>query len=281
MTTSTSTATQLDVERWLGRCLLGLQRYEHLLKQLLANHELAGSADGLEAQRAANFHKFSDKTLGTLVKSLFESYVVPEGFERALLSDRAQPVDGITMAVSYRVEMPPARRAEVRAGIEELVLMRNELVHHFVEQFDLSSPGGCEAAVRHLEDSYQRIEGRRQDLLAWSKSMTEAGALMAAFAQTDTFHDVIVNGIAPDGSFDWADAGIVRVLREAAGVLSEGGWTRLDSACEWACQNHPDQAPGKYGCRTWPQVLHESRQFDLIYRVGENGKKGAWFRPRG
>ena len=57
---------QLDVQRWLGRCMLRLQQYERLMKTLLAHHELAGPADTLEAQRAANLEKVSDKTLGTL-----------------------------------------------------------------------------------------------------------------------------------------------------------------------------------------------------------------------
>jgi hypothetical protein len=92
---------QLDVQRWLGRCMLRLQQYERLMKLLLAHHELAGPADRLEAQRAANLEKVSDKTLGTLVKSLFESYAVPDGFERELLPEDKVPTDRISMAISY------------------------------------------------------------------------------------------------------------------------------------------------------------------------------------
>ena len=55
---------QLDVQRWLGRCMLRLQQYERLMKTLLAHHELAGPVDTLEAQQAANVEMVSDKTLG-------------------------------------------------------------------------------------------------------------------------------------------------------------------------------------------------------------------------
>lgn len=86
-------AGQLEVQRWLGlgRCMLRLQQYERLMKTLLAHHELAGSVDTLEAQRAANVAKVADKTLDTLVKSLFESYAVPDGFERELLPEGRVP----------------------------------------------------------------------------------------------------------------------------------------------------------------------------------------------
>ncbi len=109
--------------------MLRLQQYERLMKTLLAHHELAGPADALESQRAANLEKVSDKTLGTLVKSLFESYAVPDGFERELLPEDKVPTDRISMAISYRMTMAPERLAEVRGQIEELVVMRNELVH--------------------------------------------------------------------------------------------------------------------------------------------------------
>lgn len=141
---------QLDVQRWLGRCMLRLRQYERLMKTLLAHHELVGPADTLEAQRAANLEKVSDKTLGTLVKSLFESYAVPDGFERELLPEDKVPTDRISMAFSYRMTMAPERLTVVRAQIEEMVAMRNELVHHFIERFDLWSDLGCEAALRSL-----------------------------------------------------------------------------------------------------------------------------------
>lgn len=271
---------QLDVQRWLGRCMLRLQQYERLLKALLAHHELAGPVDTLAAQQAENLEKVSDKTLGTLVKALFESYAVPDGFERELLSEDKVPTDRISMAMSYRMTMAPERLSEVRAGIEELVAMRNELVHHFIERFDLWSDHGCETALRHLEDCYQCIDRHHSELVEWVRTMDEARAHMAAFAQTDAFHDIMVNGIAPDGSFDWPHTGIVRVLREATEALSEGGWTRLDRAREWMAENHPDQTPSKYSCRTWQQVLSESKLFELVYRVGDEGKRAGWFRER-
>lgn len=235
---------QLDVQRWLGRCMLRLQQYERLMKTLLAHHELAGPADTLEAQRAANLEKFSEKTLGTLVKSLFESYAVPDGFERELLPEDKVPTDRISMTISFRMAMAPERLAEVRAQIEELVVMRNELVHHFIERFDLWSDPGCEAALRHLEHCYQRIDHHHNELVGWVKTMDQARAHMAAFAQTDAFNDMVVNGIAPDGSFDWPHTGIVRVLREASEALSEDGWTRLDRTAPAApsCRPRPRRA---------------------------------------
>lgn len=271
---------QRDVQRLLGRSLLRIQQYELLLKALLAHHELAGPFDTLQAQREERADKLSDKSLGTLVKALFETYVVPTGFERDLLPEGKTPPDRIAVAFSFRMEMTPEDRSKTRAAVEELVDLRNQLVHHLIERFDVWSEEGCVGAARHLEESYARIDRHFLELTAWAKSMEEAQKMAAQVTQSPAFLEMLVNGVAPDGSFDWPHTGIVRVLREATAHLARGGWTRLESARAWIAKTHPEQVPEKYGCRTWPQVLSESRQFYIQYRRELDGSKAAWFCDR-
>jgi hypothetical protein len=95
-------------------------------------------------------------------------------------------------------------------------------------------------------------------LRAW-KGLEKSQPRRAAQA----FHDLVVNGIAPDGSVDWSNTGIVRALREASESLSSDGWTRLEDVRAWPAAHDAEQTPEKYGCRSWPQVVSESRQFDL------------------
>ena len=271
---------QRDVQRLLGRCLLRIQQYELLLKAMLAHHELAGPVDTLQAQRAERADKLSDKSLGTLVKALFETYVVPSGFERDLLPEGKIPTDRIAVAFSFRMEMTPENRIKTKAAVEELVDLRNQLVHHLIERFDVWSEEGCVDAARHLEETYARIDRHFLELTEWAKSMDDTRSMAAQVTQSPAFLEMLVNGVAPDGSFEWPHTGIVRVLREATEQLSGGGWTRLDLARAWVARTHPEQVPEKYGCRTWPQVLSESRQFDVQYRPEGDGTKTAWFCER-
>lgn len=270
--------TQHVVQRLLGRCMLRIQQYERLLKVMLAHHELAGPVDTLEVQRSERLGKLADKSLGTLVKSLFESYVVPDGFEKDLLPEGKTPADRISLAIAFRVSMEQGRWEETKKAVEELVSLRNDLVHHLIERFDVWTEEGCATAIAHLEASYQRIDRHYVELLEWAKSMDSAREDMVALSQTAVFHDLLVNGIAPDGSFDWPTTGIVRVLREAASRFQVEGWTSLEQARSWMSEAHPEQTPQKYQCRTWPQVLNESRQFRLEYRLGNDGAKQAWYR---
>ena len=82
-----------------------------------------------------------------------------------------------------------------------------------------------------------------------------------------------------EGTFDWSEAGIVRALRDAAAALAVDGWTSLDAAVSWIAEREAGLNPDRYGCNGWPQVLNESRAFDLRYR-DTDGRRAPWFRPR-
>jgi hypothetical protein len=158
--------------------------------------------------------------------------------------------------------------------------MRNDLVHHLIDRFDVWSEEGCVAAVRHLEDSYGRIDRHYLELVEWATNMEKVREMAASFSQSQVFRDLVVNGIAPDGSFEWSSTGIVRVLRDALESLAPGAWARLDVVCHYLGTHHPEQVPEKYGCRSWQQVLNDSRAFELQYRPSEDGSKVAWVRAR-
>lgn len=270
-----------EVHRLLGRCMLRIQQYERQMKAVLAHQEMAGLVDTLEAQRAARVKKLADKTLGTLVKALFESYVVVDGApQRELLDESKVPTDSIAVAFRFSISMTKERRAQTKAAVDELVALRNDLIHHFIERFDLWSDDGCKAAAEHLARSYDRIDRHCLELQDWAQGLDSARAMSASFAQSDVFHNLLVEGIVPEGSFDGPFSGIGSALREGLQKFSVDGWASLDAVRTWVAEHHPEQSPEKYGCRSWPQVVHESRLFNLVYRADGAGKELAWFRER-
>lgn len=280
MTTEPKPDLQRDVQRLLGRCMVRLQQYERLLKAMLAHHEIGGPADELEALREARVQQFSGKSLGQLAQTLFESYVVVTGVEKPVLDERKVPVDRVSMSFQMRMEMSAEQWAMTKVAISELVALRNDLVHHLIERFDIWTESGCIAASAHLTQSYERIDLHFGELRQWAEHMEEARALSASFMQSDVFQEFVVNGIAPDGTFDWPATGIVRVLREAVQELQVNGWVVVELAQAWLSQHHPEQTPAKYNCRTWRQVLHESGLFELKYHIAESGEKLGKFRVR-
>jgi len=194
-----------------------------------------------------------------------------------LLDDSKLPTDRVSIALRFQVEMNPERWTEVKAAIEDLVQLRNDFVHPLIERFDVWTPDGCAVAVEHLKRSYERIDEHLHELRQWAEHMDEARLAAASFVQSQPFQDFILNGLAPDGTVDWPQAGIVRALQEAVKANSVEGWLRLADARAWMALHHPEQLPERCGCRTWPQVLSESRAFRLEYRP-DGDRRVAWFR---
>ena len=268
---------QREVQRMLGRCLLRLQQYEQLMKAIVAHHEISASGSPFESNQAERIADAANKTLGTLVGTLLGTYVTSGE------QDEVAEPDAPDNIISFKMKMSLRMSAEdfdtTQNDLKELVLLRNNLVHHFIDQHDLWSLDGCRGAQESLVAAYSRVDQHFEQLRGWAEHMDQARRLAAEFAQSDAFRDLVINGIAPDGSVDWPAAGIVRALREAADQLAVDEWTPVATAGRWIAERYPDQLPAKYGCSSWRQVVHESRLFELRYRE-VHGQRAAWYRAK-
>jgi hypothetical protein len=131
MTGDFNPTPQHEVLRQFGRCMLRLQQYERLLKSMPSLHRLVEAIDELAAQQATLINRFANNSLGQLVETLFETYIVPEGTAPPQLEDSKLPSDRITTSISFQMVMSEERLVEVKVTIEEMVRMRNELIHRF------------------------------------------------------------------------------------------------------------------------------------------------------
>lgn len=267
---------QREVQRLLGRCLLRLQQYERLIKAIVAHHEISGPACqlGLEKVRAARVDDTARKTLGVLVDDLLGSYIVTDAIGA---NNAAQDID--SFSVRMRLVFSDEDFARTKNELVELVSLRNGLVHNFIDQHDLWSLDGCHGAHDALVAAYSRIDERFEHLRGWAEDMEQCRRLAAEFVQSHEFRDCIINGIAPDGKVDWPATAIVDALREAAGELAIDGWASVADAGRWIAERFPEQLPGKYGCSSWRQVVHESRVFEIRY-FEEDGQRSARYREK-
>lgn len=270
---------QRDVQRKLGRCLLRLQQYEILLKALVAHGEITGPPAGLLAVQDAQVACSEKKTLGALVGMLTERHLTSVQVNDS--TEKPQSDGGVRFRFRFQVGLDASQHQTTMAALKELVNLRNELVHHFLQRFNIWERQGCIDADAYLDASFKTIDGHYLTLRGWAHGMEEARALMASFMNTAMFEDLLVNGIAPDGSVDWLASGAVRCLREAEARFATEGWTQLNIANTWIRAQHPDQHPQRYGCGSWRQVIHESRQFEIRRMVNkEQGRGEVWYRSR-
>ncbi|HDZ82456.1 MAG TPA: hypothetical protein ENH56_14615 [Roseobacter sp.] len=246
------------------------------MKAIVAHQRLSGPPDALEEVRAAHIDGTARKTLGTLVGDLLGSYVVAGDVE-ALEGEAATSSDSLTWVdMQMKVSLPDADFAQAEADLKELVHLRNNLVHHFIDQHDLWSSEGCRSAQTALIADYSRIRQNYERLREWTGDMNRMRQAMSEALQSKEVHDFIVNGVAPVDSVNWHFAGALGPLREALGAIAVDGWASIEEAGTWIEERYPEQLPAKYGCRSWRQVVHEAPKFELRYfEVG--GKRSAFY----
>lgn len=270
---------QRKVQQLLGRCLLRLQQYERLIKAIVAHHEISGPVHAIESIQVARIADTASKTLGTLIGTLLGSCVIAEGGEASNRVATDVSEDVMSFEMRTQLSLSAEDYTQTQNDLKGLVLLRNNLVHHFLDQHDLWSVDGCRDADEALVAAYSRIDQHFEQLRGWAEHMGQARRLAAEFVQSDAFRDLVVNGLAPDGTVDWPASGIVRALSDAAVALAVEGWTPVALAGRWIAENHPEQIPAKYGCSSWRQAVHESRLFELRYREVE-GQRAAWYRTK-
>lgn len=268
---------QHEVQRLLGRCLLRLQQCERLIKAMVAHHRLSGQTHDLERARVAQINSTARKTLGTLVGDLLGLYVVADEIDPPEEPTTNSPENVSWFAMNTTLRLSDADFAQAENELREMVLLRNDLVHHFLDQHDIWSSDGCRGAQDALVIAYSRIDQHLEQLRKWAEDMEQAQRMMSEFMQSKVFKDWVVNGIVPDGRVNWDASGVVRALREAFGALAVDGWASVAEAGRWIAERHPEQRPAKYGCNSWRQVVHEAHTLELRY-FAMDGRRTACYR---
>lgn len=279
MQPSTTAAERGEVQRKLGRCILRLQQYEMLCKAILADHSQSGTMRTWEARRAARVARFSRMTLGQLVGEMKSSWLAnADAPEPSPSSEEPDFPQEIWFRTQLQMTQQPAEFANTIAAMEALVSMRNELVHHFLQRFDLWDAGTCARADQYLDDSYDVIEGHMQELHTWARHMVQASESYARFAASEEFQTLVFSYGATEGGElertpaqtlstlpDYAP--ICQLLRAAERVHAQVGWTPLEHAIAYVNKvSGHTEFPSRYRCRKWHQLLRRSGIFDIEER---------------
>ncbi|AHV36707.1 TPA: hypothetical protein RQM97_002076 [Aeromonas dhakensis] len=147
-----------------GKCLLNLQQFELLLKRVLPALKMEGNIDTLEGNRKLDAQALSRRMLGQLIS---------EFVNRMGESKNEPELDVKTDKLYIRFKFELGNIEEHCVRLRNLLGMRNELVHHFLERFPLNSDNNCEHALIHLAHISMRIEENHLAFRAMLKAFEE------------------------------------------------------------------------------------------------------------
>lgn len=285
-------ALQREVQRKLGRCLIRIQQYELLLKEIVAKREITAVLGSTQAQRASTepttATATATKTMGQLVGELTGKYFQPTLLEAgqsppesdADAEDDEHPAGFFRVRMS--VSMPPDAHAKLTEELQELVDLRNDLVHHFVEGQDLMSEEGCIAADMYLIDCYAEIDRHLVSLQGWAASMDEAKQSLAAFIASSEYKDFLKAQLLPANSQrEAALPGLIELLRKAETEHMQDEWTALSHAIAFVNKVAPGETPKKHTFGSWRHVLRDACVFEVRRgSIDSGGAMETWYRTR-
>jgi hypothetical protein len=191
-----SAITVKTVPQKFGSCLLRLQECELLLKSLVVHTGVTAPPEHLQDALRAKASSVQRQTMGQVVGMLTESTLVQTG---AISIPSTSPDDSRALVqLKYQIELPSEQYDALQSTLKELIDLRNELVHHFLQRFSLRSVEGRTAASTYLDECSQIIDAHRSTLIGFTKAMELLRAQLASFIGSQEFEDAILQGGLPD-----------------------------------------------------------------------------------
>ncbi|MES2686248.1 MAG: hypothetical protein V4706_05455 [Pseudomonadota bacterium] len=197
---------QPQVQRKLGRVLILIQQYEALLKAMIIESEIEvkvdadGGAAAVDAFRKKRMEQYRNMTLGMLVRELHETFLrtspLPDDDSEPVLCPGKDP-----LRLRHHIQLAPEKAALIEADLQSLVTLRNSLVHHFIQQFDIFSVPGCQVALNYLEESYRTVETALNQLREWEYHMRQIRKTLSEFLQSQQFSDFMNLDESNDAEF--------------------------------------------------------------------------------
>lgn len=273
---------QREIQRKFGRNLLRMQQLELMAKAMVAHSVMECQSGDMHSFLDKRKQDVAKKTLGQVVGDLTTDILSLPAIEEELQQHYPGDPTKIWFRTSFRIEMSPEDHQRTQQRLAELVELRNELVHHFLEIHDIWTEAGCAIAETYLDDGFRLIDERFEELRQIARHQDEARKEMANFIQSGEYKDFLLHGILPGGTGAiWSSCTIVNLLRDAEATLAVDGWTPLARAIEYISGREPSHTPKRYGCSSWRQVLHESALFTIRREPSEPGvAKETWYCSR-
>lgn len=253
-----------------GLCVLRLQRYEHLAKAVLGGAVVETHGQTIARPNETRAGPIAKKTLGPvmedLVKGVIKSDAAPDDPDDEIAGD----LNLIKIRTRFTRVLPADAHEKFKHRTESFVDMRNELVHHFLQRFDLTSDGGYQAAMAHLDRCLQSVDAELLELEGLAKDMQQMISLQTQILSQMDIMEIFAREF-PEGSPD--DFGpeheLIRWLKQAECMAREDGWTSLAVAASYIHAQSPDLRLKDHKVAKWSKVLDRSRVFEKQVEFAE------------
>lgn len=190
-----------EVEGLMGRCVLCLQSYELLLKEVLAESKFEGSPDTLASNRAKRRDRVEKSTMGALVTEFLGGTLFPKLTEPRTETETGPDRPDGWIEFRLGITLPDDEFVRVEIALTALVKLRNRLVHTFLTEHDMQTVVGCTAAKDALQLALDQIADHLTELRSWARVFDTTRQAYAKAMQSEEVMALIVSGKNVDKEF--------------------------------------------------------------------------------
>lgn len=261
----------------IGKNIIAYQQLEKYLKHLVAFGHIEGPFEKLESIPKENYYSVYKKTMGQ---------VASEFLNKTFNTD-PEPIEENFSGLGYfrytfQIECNQERYHLIKKDLDEVILERNELAHHFIEKCDSTSIESLQENIRNLESQQKKIFKTLNYYENIVKSFHELKKQDASFLSSSEGHLYFVEGILP------GESRLDNLLKEiAAQTAQEDGWSLLTTAgqvLKEVKEHEPERINklcnelGIIKLKTLKKLIEASDSFEIIQRKSKSGSEWV-YRP--
>jgi hypothetical protein len=150
------------------------------MKFLLTRGEWTGTFDQLKALAETWRSAIDKRSLGQLAKAWQERHSNNSGKSRV---DEPPPSGGIAFRVDFPMEQQ--QREQFASRLKDVVDARNQMAHHFLEQFNLTTLDDCRRALADLKQKGTTINSLRKETDVLANAMRDSVKVVFAKLETE------------------------------------------------------------------------------------------------
>lgn len=244
-----------EVLRRVGRNLVIFQQIEHCLKLLLANHKNAGPIDRYVENLQARAECVKKKMLGHLVEA-YTTEVLRDAGEVPPEEERPDDWFAFSFQISVETEFLEGIRNDLKLMTDE----RNDLVHHFLPQWQPDNDDALTKALAYLDEQREKVLPMHEHLRSMIQHLHDSTKMFAEFVGSPEYKK--------QTELMWLQASpLVTLMSEvAAQHHRKDGWTYLAQAGSLAAREIPEEVANlkeRYGFKTLKKLIQGTEIFEL------------------
>ncbi len=252
---------QNEIERKIGRNLLLIQQTEHCLKYIVLNSKISGNPSQLKDIQKTREKKLSKNSMGQTLDQYLNHINPSEENNQEKTNFEIEPLH-ISYEINFDISKEEFEKKEKLLSV--ILEERNNLVHHFIVDLDVSSI-----------DSYKEIEikldEQRDFLLPELKDLQSKSNAIEELLKPERFKRVLKDSYYLDMVENFP------LIVELANISMEkhrlDGWVSLGLAGSIIRQNIPDEVEKlkeKYASKTLKSLISERQIFEIKEDVSKN-----------